>query len=99
IVNEKPLKMSILPVLIFPEASSKFPLYFGVGAGLGVFFKQVQDESNVSFDYQLFMGARFFNVYGSTGFFIETGLKNHLHITSDGQFNGSYLAAGAVFTF
>lgn len=99
VLNEKPLKMSLMPVIIFPEASSKFPLYFGAGAGLGVFFKQIPDESNISFDYQLFMGARFFNVYGSTGFFIETGLKNHLHLTSDGQFNGTYLAVGAVFTF
>lgn len=99
VVNEKPLKMSLMPIIVFPEASSRFPLYFGAGAGLGVFFKQVQDESNISFDYQLFMGARFFNVYGSTGFFIETGLKNHLHLTSDGQFNGTYLVAGAVFTF
>lgn len=99
LLNERPLKMSFMPLIVFPEASSKFPLYFGAGAGLGVFFKQIQDESNVTFDYQLFMGARFFNVYGSTGFFIETGLKNHLHLTSDGQFNGTYLAAGAVFTF
>jgi hypothetical protein len=99
ILDEKPLKMSFMPLIVFPEASSRFPLYFGAGAGLGIFFKQVADESNLSLDYQLFMGARFFNVYDTTGFFIETGLKNHLLITSDGQFNGTYLALGAVFTF
>lgn len=99
IKTEKPLKMSLMPVIIFPEASSRFPLYFGAGAGLGVFFKQIEGESNVSFDYQLFMGARFFNIYDSAGFFIETGLKNHLHLTSDGQFNGTYLCLGALFTF
>lgn len=99
VLNEKPQKLSFMPVIIFPEASSKFPLYFGAGAGLGIYFKQLPDESNVAFDYQLFMGARFFNVYGATGFFIETGIKNHLHLTSDGQFNGTYLALGAVFTF
>ncbi|MBN8536748.1 MAG: hypothetical protein J0M15_06820 [Deltaproteobacteria bacterium] len=99
VTDEKLLKMSILPVIIFPEASSKFPLYFGAGAGLGIFFKQLKDESNISFDYQLFLGARFFNVYGSSGFFLETGLKNHLHLTSDGQFNGTYFSVGAVFTF
>lgn len=99
LLDERPMKMAFMPLIVFPEASSKFPLYFGAGAGLGVFFKQLPDESNVTFDYILFMGARFFNVYGSTGFFIETGLKNHLHLTSDGQFNGTYLAGGAVFTF
>lgn len=99
IAGESPLKMSLMPLLIFPDASSKFPLYFGVGAGLGVFFKQVKDESQVSFDYQLIAGARFFNIINQTGFFIETGMKNHLLITSDGQFNGAFLTGGAVFTF
>ncbi len=99
VIGEKPLKMSLMPLWIFPEASSKFPLYFGFGAGLGVFFKQVKDESALSFDYQLIAGARFFNIYENTGFFIETGLKNHLQILSSGQFNGTFLSAGAVFTF
>ncbi|MEK6773874.1 MAG: hypothetical protein AABY64_08030 [Bdellovibrionota bacterium] len=99
VVGEKPLKMSLMPLWIFPEASSKFPLYFGFGAGLGVFFKQVKDESALSFDYQLIAGARFFNIYENTGFFIETGLKNHLQILSSGQFNGTFLSTGAVFTF
>lgn len=97
--EQKQLKFSIMPVVIFPEAGSQFPLYFGAGAGLGVFFKQIDQESSLSFDYQLFMGARFFNVAGSTGFFIETGLKNHIQLLSDGQFNGTYLALGALFTF
>lgn len=97
--GEKPMKMSLMPLWIFPEASSKFPLYFGFGAGLGVFFKQIKDESAISFDYQLIIGARFFNVYENTGFFIETGLKNHLQLLSSGQFNGTFLSAGAVFTF
>jgi hypothetical protein len=98
-VEQKQTKFSIMPVIIFPEAGSQFPLYFGAATGLGVFFKQVDQESTLSFDYQLFMGARFFNVAGSTGFFIETGIKNHIHLLSDGQFNGTYLALGALFTF
>ncbi len=99
VVDQKPLKFSILPLIVFPEAGSKFPLYFGAGAGLGVFLKQIEGESNLSFDYQIFMGARFFNVYGSSGFFFETGLKNHVLLLSDGQFNGTYVSLGALFTF
>lgn len=99
IAGEKPLKMSIMPVIMFPDASSKFPLYFGAGAGLGVFFKNVDGESPLAFDYQLFMGARFFDILGNTGFFVETGMKNHLQLTSSGQFNGVFLTGGAVFTF
>ncbi len=99
VVNEKPFKLSFMPVLTFPDVASKFPLYFGAGAGAGVFFRQVKDESFVSIDYQLLLGARFFDIYENAGFFIETGLKNHLLITSSGQFNGVFLSAGAVFTF
>lgn len=99
VVNEKPLKMSLMPVFLFPDANSRFPLYFGAGAGLGVFFKQVQDEASLSFDYQLIAGARFFDVFESTGFFIETGMKNHVQLTTSGQFNGVFLSGGAVFTF
>lgn len=99
IVGERPFKMSFVPMIIFPDAASKFPLYFGAGAGAGVFFKQVKDESYLSFDYQLIMGARFFDVYNNMGFFIETGLKNHLLLLSSGQLNGTVLSIGTVFSF
>lgn len=92
-------KLSLLPLVTFPEASSGFPLYFGAGAGLGVFFQQLPDESNLSFDYQLVAGARFMNLLDNGGFFFEFGMKNHLHLLSDGQFNGTALTTGAVFTF
>ena len=97
--GEKPMKMSLMPLITFPESAAKFPLYFGIGAGFGVFFRQIQGESAVTFDYQLVAGARFFDIYENTGFFIETGLKNHLQLMSNGQYNGTFLSAGAVFTF
>lgn len=92
-------KLSFLPVILFPDASSKFPLYFGVGLGLGVFVNQLDAESPLSLDYQLLLGARFFDLFNNAGLFIEAGLKNHLHLFSDGQFNGTFVAAGGVFTF
>jgi hypothetical protein len=97
--EQKPLKMSIIPLITFPDATSKFPLYFGFGAGPGVFFKQTDDEASLSLDYQLIAGARFFDVFENSGFFIESGLKNHLQLWNSGQYNGTFLAAGAVFTF
>lgn len=97
--GERPLKMSILPLITFPDATSKFPIYFGAGAGIGVFFKQLKDETPITFDYQLIAGVRFFNVFENTGFFVETGLKNHLQILTSGQLNGTFLAGGALFTF
>ncbi len=99
IEQEKALKMSLMPIVMFPDADAHFPLYFGGGVGLGTYFKQIPDESNLSLDYQLLMGVRFENIYEGAGFLIEGGLKNHLHLLTDGQFNGTYLAGGMVFVF
>ena len=95
----KPLKMSLMPVVTFPDANSGFPLYFGAGAGLGIYFKQIDDEGSISFDYQLITGVRFFELLGSAGLTVEAGLKNHIHLLSDGQYNGVFAAVGTVFNF
>ncbi|MCB0411463.1 MAG: hypothetical protein KDD22_02985 [Bdellovibrionales bacterium] len=92
-------KLSLLPMITFPDANSGFPLYFGGGAGVGIFFKQLRDESDLSFDYQLVVGARIMNVTDGFGIMLETGLKNHILLLSDGQFNGVFFAAGGVFQF
>lgn len=99
VVDQKPTKMSVMPLVLFPDSSSKFPLYFGAGVGVGIFFKQLEDESTLSLDYQLVLGGRFFDVFENGGFFVETGLKNHIQLLNSGQFNGTYLSAGALFTF
>ena len=98
-VGQKASKMSFMYGLTFPDAGSQFPLYFGLVAGPGIFFQQINDESSISLDYQLIMGLRIFNIYENSGFFIEGGLKNHLHLTSDGQMNATFVSLGGVFTF
>jgi hypothetical protein len=92
-------KLSLLPMVIFPDAASRFPLYFGAGAGLGIFFQQIRGQSALAFEYQLVAGVRFFNIWDSVGFMIETGLRNHIHLLSEGQWNSVFLDAGAVFSF
>ncbi|PWU12805.1 MAG: hypothetical protein C5B49_15800 [Bdellovibrio sp.] len=96
--GDRTLKLSLLPMLTFPQANRHFPLYFGAGAGLGVYFIQFSNESNISFDYQLVAGARFVDVFENTGFFAELAMKNHFHLTSQGQFNGVAVTFGAVFS-
>jgi hypothetical protein len=97
--DSHPIKLSILPLLTFPMAESHFPVYFGAGAGPGIFFKQANGYSNLSFDYQFVVGARFMDLYENLGAFAELGIKNHILLTSGGQFNGTALNVGAVFTF
>lgn len=97
--GEKPQKLSFLPMILFPEAASEFPLYFGAGLGMGVFFKQLDGESSLSIDYQMVVGIRFFDVFENVGLFLESGLKNHIQLTDDGQVNSSYISTGALFSF
>lgn len=97
--KQRASKMSFMYAAILPDAGSKFPLYFGAAAGPGVFFTQLANESSVTLDYQLFLGLRIFDLFGSTGFYLEGGMKNHLQLTSDGQLNGTYMSAGAIFSF
>lgn len=97
--GQSPLKMSLLPMVMFPDVASGFPLYFGAGIGPGIFFRQLSGESAVTLDYQLVAGARVLEVLNSTGFTLETGLKNHVHLLSDGQFNGFFVALGVNFVF
>ncbi|NJL25509.1 MAG: hypothetical protein HC902_10290 [Calothrix sp. SM1_5_4] len=92
-------KLSIGPIVSFPDVNSQFPLYFGGGIGAGFFVKQLSNESAVALDYSLFAGARFLNVIEQMGFMVEAGIKNHLHLFSDGQFNGVYVNLGTVFAF
>ncbi len=92
-------KLSVLYAFSFPESNSKFPIYFGAAGGLGVYLKQIDEESMISFDYQLYLGLRAFNLFDSVGVYIEGGMRNHLHITSDGQFNGTFLSLGTIFNF
>lgn len=97
--EERATKLSAMPLWTFPAAETKFPLYFGGGVGAGVYFTQLADESNISLDYQLVVGTRFLDLIENAGFFAEYGLKNHLHLLSDGQFNGAAVSVGAVFSF
>jgi hypothetical protein len=92
-------KLSLMPIVSFPDARAKFPLYFGAGLGLGVFLDQVDDESSLSFDYTILVGTRFFNVFDTIGLMLEVGIDNHIFLTSKGQFSGTYVAVGTVFEF
>ena len=92
-------KLSIQGMIAFPDANSRFPLYFGASLGPGFFIKQIKKESVLSLDYGLFAGARVLDVVQKIGFMAEIGLKDHVFLLSDGQFNGFYFNLGCAFAF
>jgi len=94
-----PRKLTFIPIITFPRAETRFPLYFGFGLGFSLLFGQLKGESEIGLDYQLLAGLRFLDVFDSVGFFVEVASKNNVFLTSDGQFMGTSLVTGAVFTF
>jgi hypothetical protein len=92
-------KLGVIAMITFPDANSKFPLYFGAGVGPGFFIKQIHGQSVMSVDYEVVAGARFLNVFDNLGFFAEFGLKNDIHIFSEGQYNGLFVGGGTVWMF
>jgi hypothetical protein len=99
VTGTRATKLSFLPLITFPRTDTRFPLYFGIGMGPGIFMQQVKNKSNISFDYQLAVGLRFLDLLPGVGAFIEFGMKNHLHVLSEGQLNGTTFTFGPVFTF
>lgn len=97
--NDDARKLSLGAIITFPDANSRFPLYFGGGLGMGFFLKQIEDESPLALDYSIFGGVRLLDVIGSVGFLVEMGLKNHVLLLSEGQFNGVFINVGTVFAF
>lgn len=97
--SETPRKLSLMPVVTFPDVEGNFPLYFGAGVGVGVFLDQVASESDLSLDYQVIAGVRFLDLWENGGLVAETGIKGHVHLVSSGQFNGVFLTVGGAWNF
>ena len=99
IAGNRASQLGLIPLLTFPRVESRFPLYFGVGAGPGIFLQQLSNSSSLAFDYELLIGLRFTEIDGALGLFVEYGMKNSIFLLSQGQFNGTALDGGVVFTF
>lgn len=98
--GNKARKLGIMPMISFPDAESRFPLYFGLGVGPGIYMKKIQNQSSVSVDYNLFAGLRLYNLFKESGLQLELGIKNQMMLFSNGKFNeGFYVSTGMVFKF
>jgi hypothetical protein len=98
-LDDFPLKLGTQMMITFPDVASGFPVYFGGGAGIGLFFQQANKESFISVDYSVVAGLRFLKLFGDFGGFVEIGVNNHFLVLSDGQFNGTLGSAGLTFNF
>lgn len=89
-------KVSFLFSMTFPKRIS-FPVYVGAAVGPGFFIKQREGESEFSLDYKAYLGLRLNQV--NSQYFLQTGVKNHVHVLSDGQFVGWFVSSGVAYLF
>lgn len=94
--DEEFSKVSFLLSFTFPRRLS-FPVYLGVAGGPGYFTKQLRGESAFSFDYKAYLGFRLNEIHSQ--YFVQAGIKNHVHVLSDGQFNGWFVSSGVAYRF
>ena len=97
--NKRLLKLSLLPLFFtLPSLDSQFPVYVGLGGGLGIFInEQLYDESYFSFDYQFIAGLRLFEVFENIGANFEVAYKNHLFLFNNGGHKALYVSLGVSF--
>lgn len=94
--DEELTKMAFLFNFTFPRRIT-FPVYLGAAFGPGYFFKQLEDESEFTIDYKAYLGLRLNQV--NSQYFLQSGVKNHVHVLSDGQFIGWYISSGVAYKF
>lgn len=74
----KALFFELNPLILFPEQQTRFPLYLGLGLGLGFSpFYLVEGRSPFSLQAPFLFGLRFFNLYHNLGAGGEISLKVH----------------------
>ncbi len=96
LADEELTKLSFLYSLTFPRRLS-FPVFIGVAAGPGYFLKQQENESHFAFDYKAYLGLRLNQAHSQ--YFVQSGVKNHVNVLSDGQFIGWFVSSGVAYTF
>ena len=90
-------KVSLIPLIVFPDIESRFPIYFGFGSGLGFFWGE---SSGLSFEYRTFVGLRWLHLFKkTTGVFFELGTKGHRDSLSEESSNHYYISLGLNFLF
>lgn len=94
--NRELTKLSFLMSLNFPRRLS-FPVYIGVAAGPSYFVQQVKGSSEFALDYRAYAGLRLNGTYGQ--YFLQSGVKNHIHVLDSGQFIGWFFSSGVAYKF
>ena len=97
---EKPVLLELSPRIIIPETSSAFPLYLGLGAGLGFYPSYIAKKIPfLSASGQFLIGLRLLELYYNLGLSAELNLRIHYPFNESEVYVERLGQIGLVFQF
>lgn len=92
--------LEVTPRITIPEVRTTFPLYIGLGAGIGFYPKHiVRKLPAMSLNSQFFIGLRVFDIYHNLGFSTEINLRIHFPFNELNIYLETLGQMGLIFRF
>ncbi len=88
------------PRFSLPSGKNSFPFYTGAGMGLGVFPRHIiKSKPALSFNFQMFAGLRFADLYENLGCLFELNLQMRAPFSDLQIYLDALLLGGLLFSF
>ena len=93
-------QINITPVFSLPEGGNGFPVYVGLGAGLGFYpYHILKGNPFFSLNTQFFVGLRLANLYKNLGLHAELALYMHIPFQDNRLYMDTIASLGVMFSF
>lgn len=92
--------LEVSPRISIPEVQTAFPLYIGLGLGLGFYPRYIIKKlPPFSVNNQFFIGLRFFEIYHNLGFSAEINLRMHYLFSELEIYLETFAQMGLILNF
>lgn len=93
-------QINVTPVFSLPDEASGFPVYVGLGGGIGFYPYFILDSKpSLSVNFQLFTGIRLADLYENLGINGELTLHAHIPFREERLYMETIVSLGLVFSF
>ena len=98
--NGRATQININPVFSLPDRENGFPVYVGLGAGVGFYpYFILMGEPSLSLNGQFFAGLRLVNLYENLGLNAELALNMHVPFRDSQLYMETIANLGLIFSF
>ena len=93
-------QINVNPVFSLPDTENGFPIYVGLGAGIGFYpYYILMGEPSLSLNGQFFTGLRLVNLYENLGLSAELVLNMHVPFKESQLYMETIASLGLLFSF